>query len=254
MLEIDLFTLIFQAVNFLVMAAILGRFLFRPTLRMIRERERRIESLLTEAEKKQREADRLREILTKRFQEVDKEIEGMIRRHREKMERERKEVLARARREAETLIRDARNEFEEEKKKAIERFREEMADTVIELSSQVVRSVVTERVHHDLIVSFCAELWHLSEEEIAAYRRAMADKAAVAFVTTPLPFSEEERTLITDTFSALVDRKVNLEVKEDPSLIAGIRVKIADTIIDNTLKAQLMGIRKELGRRLKERA
>jgi vacuolar-type H+-ATPase subunit E/Vma4 len=167
------------------------------------------------------------------------------------MEEERREILGRAQREAEELLRQAREEMEEERKKAIENFREEMADTIIELSAEVVRSVVTERVHHDLITALCGDLWRLSESEIATYRRAMARETPTVFVTTPIPLSEEERGMLADTFSAVVDRRVTLEVTEDPSLIAGLKVRIADTIFDNSLRRQLTSIRERLGQELK---
>jgi hypothetical protein len=113
-----------------------------------------------------------------------------------------------------------------------------------------VRSAITERVHHDLVSALCSELWHLSEREIVAYRKAMVGKAATAFVTTPFPLSEDERGMIADTLSALVDRRIELEVKDDPSLIAGIKVKIADKIIDNSLRRQLVSIREKLSQEL----
>jgi F0F1-type ATP synthase membrane subunit b/b' len=207
--------------------------------------------MLADAERKRAEAERLRDVLAGRIGDAEKEAEKMIRQARERIEEERREILGRAQREAEELLRQAREDMEEERKKAIEKFREEIADTIIELSAEVVRSVVTERVHHDLITALCGDLWRLSESEISTYRRAMAREAPTVFVTTPIPLSEEERGMLADTFSAVVDRRVTLEVTEDPSLIAGLKVRIADTIFDNSLRRQLTSIRERLGQELK---
>jgi F-type H+-transporting ATPase subunit b len=249
MFELDLPTIVFQIINFLLLAVVLGKFLFNPTVRMIKERERQVEGMLADAERKRAEAERLRDVLAGRIGDAEKEAEKMIRQARERMEEERREILGRAQREAEELLRQAREDMEEERKKAIENFREEIADTIIELSAEVVRSVVTERVHHDLITALCGDLWRLSE--ISTYRRAMAREAPTVFVTTPIPLSEEERGMLADTFSAVVDRRVTLEVTEDPSLIAGLKVRIADTIFDNSLRRQLTSIRERLGQELK---
>jgi len=60
--------------------------------------------------------------------------------------------------------------------------------------------------------------------------------------------------MIADTLSSLVDRRVALEVTEDPSLIAGLKVKIADTVFDNSLRRQLTTIREKLDQELKSAA
>lgn len=254
MFELDLPTIVFQIINFLLLAVVLGKLLFNPTVRVVKERTQQVEGMLAEAEKKREEAERLREVFTKRLGEAEKEAERIIRQARERMNLERREVLERAQRQAEELLRRAREEMEEERRRVVERFREEMADVIIELSAEVVRSAITEGVHHDLVASLCSDLWHLSESEVDTYRRAMAREAPTAFVTTPLPLSEEERAMIADTLSSLVDRRVALEVTEDPSLIAGLKVKIADTVFDNSLRRQLTTIREKLDQELKSTA
>ena len=53
---IDWFTVAAQAVNFLILVWLLKRFLYKPVLAAIDEREKRIETQLQDAEKKKTEA------------------------------------------------------------------------------------------------------------------------------------------------------------------------------------------------------
>ncbi|HEY4789048.1 MAG TPA: hypothetical protein VIH57_23530, partial [Bacteroidales bacterium] len=58
---IDWFTVAAQLINFLVLVWLLKRFLYKPVLKAIDEREKRIVMQLQEAENKKAEADRERE-------------------------------------------------------------------------------------------------------------------------------------------------------------------------------------------------
>ena len=48
------------------------------------------------------------------------------------------------------------------------------------------------------------------------------------------------------TFSALADNNINLEVDIDKNLIAGVKVRLGDLIIENSLAANLEAIRDEI--------
>ncbi|HEC33475.1 MAG TPA: hypothetical protein ENI37_02025, partial [Chloroflexi bacterium] len=55
------------------------------------------------------------------------------------------------------------------------------------------------------------------------------------------------------TFTALADRHVNLELKTDPALAAGIQVRLGDTLVDNSIGGQLAEMREAVSQALRER-
>ena len=101
-MQIDWFTVIAQIINFLILVALLKRFLYGPIIRAMDDRERRIASRLEEA--------------NRREQEAQEEI-AAYRARREELEDAREDALARAREEAEKtrheLITSARAEIRE---------------------------------------------------------------------------------------------------------------------------------------------
>jgi F-type H+-transporting ATPase subunit b len=75
MLELDWATLLFQIINFVVLMALLGYFLFRPLRRKLDERGQIIAETLQRARDQEAEAKQLREQWEERMRTVDQQAE-----------------------------------------------------------------------------------------------------------------------------------------------------------------------------------
>ena len=53
-----------------------------------------------------------------------------------------------------------------------------------------------------------------------------------------------------NTFNALADKEVDLEVAVKPELVSGIRARVGDIVLDNTIYAHLDSLRDEIGQKL----
>jgi len=71
MLNINVSTLIFQIVNFLILAFLLFKFLFRPLIRLLSDRARRVTHALDEAERREKEAERIEAQYQKKLEELE---------------------------------------------------------------------------------------------------------------------------------------------------------------------------------------
>ena len=73
-------------------------------------------------------------------------------------------------------------------------------------------------------------------------RNGIAD----ATVTSAFPLKEEEAKNIALALGKAVGKTIPLEVVVDPSLVAGVRLKYGDKIIDGSVEARLASMRKRL--------
>lgn len=88
-----------------------------------------------------------------------------------------------------------------------------------------------------------------SISEIAQRLVSLADeKAGVvrATVTSAGPLPESFYQRLTQELEAATSRKVTIERKEDPSLIAGVITRIGDNTIDGSVKGRLAEIQRQL--------
>jgi F-type H+-transporting ATPase subunit delta len=67
-----------------------------------------------------------------------------------------------------------------------------------------------------------------------------------AEITTAVPLTEEDRTLISRRLGEKVGRKVLLDARVDPSVIGGLVVRIGDTLVDGSIRQNLETLQKTL--------
>jgi F-type H+-transporting ATPase subunit b len=100
---IDWFTIVAQVLNFLILVWLLKRFLYKPILRAIDEREKRIAAELASADKKKVDAQKKSDEFTHKNEEFDQQRAALLRKATEEAQAERQRLLDEARQAAVTL-------------------------------------------------------------------------------------------------------------------------------------------------------
>src|ERR1700683_1776942 len=100
---IDWFTVAAQAVNFLLLVWLLKRFLYKPVLAAIDEREKRIAMQIQDAEKKKAEAVQEQAAFSQKNEEVEKQRAGLLLEAAKTAKTERDRLLEKARKDSEEL-------------------------------------------------------------------------------------------------------------------------------------------------------
>jgi F-type H+-transporting ATPase subunit b len=100
---IDWFTVAAQAVNFLILVWLLKRFLYKPVLAAIDEREKRIATLIQDAEKKKAEAVKEQTDFLHKSEEFERQRAGLLLEATNSGKTERDKLLEKARTDSEEL-------------------------------------------------------------------------------------------------------------------------------------------------------
>jgi F-type H+-transporting ATPase subunit b len=100
---INWFTVIAQAINFLILVWLLKRFLYKPILHAIDEREKGIATVLAEAEAKKAEAQKERDDFQHKNEAFDQERVALLKKAAEDANAERQRLLEEARKDADAL-------------------------------------------------------------------------------------------------------------------------------------------------------
>ena len=100
---INWFTVLAQAINFIILVWLLKRFLFKPILHGIDERERGIATQLADAEAKKAEARKDRDDFQKKNQVFDQERAALLNKATDDANSERQRLLGEARKDADAL-------------------------------------------------------------------------------------------------------------------------------------------------------
>ncbi|MGH9353502.1 MAG: ATP synthase F1 subunit delta [Terriglobia bacterium] len=91
----------------------------------------------------------------------------------------------------------------------------------------------------------------LAEEIRAAFQSLADDWLGVVRVKirSATPLAENEKTALSERFSRLTGKKVNMEYGEDAGLVAGVAAEIKSAIYDGSVRGALEQIREHIGSR-----
>jgi len=150
-LGINLPTLIAQIVNFAILFGLLYLVAYKPIMRMLDERSRRIKESMEQTEAIKEQAARAEEEAKKRIETAAKEGQQIIARAVRTAEEIRQKAQQEAKPEAEAIIAKARLEIQRERDEAIAEMRRELADLTIMAAEKVIERELDREAHRQLI-------------------------------------------------------------------------------------------------------
>lgn len=163
-LGINLPTLVAQIVNVVILLGLLYLVAYKPVMRMLDERSRRVKESMEQT-------DAIKEQTARAEEEVKKQLEAASRGGQERIaqaiqigEDVKQKAQQEARQEAETLISRARTEIQRERDEAIDELRKEVADLTILAAGKVIERSLDKKAHRELIDKVLEESTALKKE------------------------------------------------------------------------------------------
>ena len=153
-LGLNLPSLLWHTVNFLVLLALLWRFLYKPVIRMLDERSSRIKESMERAEAIKEQLARTNEETKLALESARKEAQAIA----DQASQIGEQIKAQARRDAQTeadkILERARQQIEQERRQAIAEARQEMANLVVAAAGKVLGRQLDDRAQHLLVEEF----------------------------------------------------------------------------------------------------
>ena len=157
-MEIDVQTLIFVMVNFLVLVAILYKFMWGPVIRMIDSRQQTIDDSLNKADAARREAVQMSAKLAEEIADARRQAKAIIDDAQKTAEETKEDILAQARTSADSILARAEAEIAKEKADAILAIKGEVADMVVSVAGRLLAEDMTDKQHMALVDKYIAEV------------------------------------------------------------------------------------------------
>ena len=252
--QVNIESILLQLANFTILAVLLYFVLFRPMMRKMKERKAEEERIAQDIARDRQEAERLRAALEDRLAGVEEEATAIVARAKEQAEVERTALLQEAEAEAERILAEAHANADRLGNQTIDEFQDDLLSTILTVSSQVIGQGVPPEVHDAMIQQLSDRIWEMGRSEmgqVETLRHALGDREPTVYVTSARPLTSEQQGLLARTFTALADRHVNLEVTTEPALAAGVRVRLGDMVVDNSIADRLEALRESVAQTLR---
>jgi F-type H+-transporting ATPase subunit b len=163
-LGINLPVLIAQIVNVVVLLGLLYLVAYKPVMRMLDERSRRIKESMEQAETIKEQAVHTEEEVKKQLETASKEGQQKIAQAVKIGEEVKQKAQQEAKQAAEGLLARARAEIHRERDEAIGEVRKEVADLTILAAGKVIDRTLDKKAHRQLIDEVLEESTTLKKE------------------------------------------------------------------------------------------
>lgn len=150
-LGINIPTLLAQIINVVILLVVLYFVAYKPVMRMLDKRSKRIKDSVEQAESIQEQAARTEEEVKKQLEAASREGQKRIAQAEKAGEEMRGKARQSAKQEAEVIITQARGEIQRERDEAISEIRKEVADLTIAAAEKVIDRSLDKKAHRELI-------------------------------------------------------------------------------------------------------
>jgi len=158
---IDWFTVVAQIVNFMVLVALLRRFLFSRLVEAMDAREQRIAARLAESEHKTREAEQRVAAAQEEAAQIQEQRGHMIAEARQAAESEHKELLLKARESVRVLESKWHEDVEREKSAFLDEVRSRAAAEILAIARQALADLACADLQHCAIEAFLRKVQNM---------------------------------------------------------------------------------------------
>lgn len=223
-MDINWFTVVAQLINFLILVWLLKRFLYKPILDAVNEREKKIMDQLKDAADKKAIAEQEKEEFKKKNEEFDQQKKGLLDTVVVEAATEKNQLIEAAKMEAKELI----SKMEEAAKAAQDNENKELAQNtqkqVLEITRKALSAIASLSLEELSTKTFIQHLKASKEEEKQQFIDAFKSHPDSILVKSAFELSTKQQDEITAVVNELLHTETKLQFKTAPGIISGIEL------------------------------
>ena len=240
-MELNWTTFVLEILNFLVLLWILKRFLYRPVLAALTQRQENIEQKLDEAARLKAEGTKLEQQYQNRMEDWDREKQRAgdallqeIQALRIKKLEELKQELASEKEKAAVI--DQRHQTETQ-----QQYQQKAHQQGAKFSARLLSAVAGPELEQRLFELLLNTFDQLNQEQLTKLRDNCKSTENKISIISATALSDASKKQLQDKLSQLCERTIEPEYEEDQTLIAGIRLIVGAWVLHLNIRDELKG-------------
>lgn len=243
-LGINLGTFLFYLLNFTALMIILGAWIYKPMVKALEDRQKKIAQGLHDAEvaaeARSKAEDEAQHILGLAQQEASQKLREAA----DNAAKAAQSVRTDAEKEIAAMRDTARVEVESERNRMLADLRPRVAALAIAAAQKLIGEALDEKRQHALVDEFFSGV--RSGKVVLLEEAGGVPPAAKAEVISALPLSEAEQASIRKEVSARAGAGIGIGFRVDPDLLGGLKIQIGDRVIDGSVAGRIDDLRKSM--------
>ena len=221
---IDWFTVGAQLLNFLVLAWLLKRFLYRPILDALDAREQRIAAELADADAKRAEADKEREEFQHKNEAFEQQRAALLSTATDEAKVERARLLDEARRAADALSTKRQEELRNEAQNLNQAISRRTQQEVLAIARKALADLATAGLEERMGEVFMRRLRALDDQAKEGFAKSLKTATGPALVRSAFDLPAEQRAAIQNALNETFAAEIRFKFETRPDLVSGIEL------------------------------
>ena len=250
---IDWFTVGAQALNFLILVWLMKRFLYKPILHAINEREKRIAAELANADKKKAEAQKESDEFTHKSEEFDQQRAGLLKKATDEAKTERQRLLDEARNAADALSLKRQEALRTEGHNIQQAISRRTEQEVFAIARKALTDLATVSLEERMGEVFTRRLREMDSQAKAGLGEALRKASSPALVRSAFDLPPEQRAAIQNALNETFSAEIHIRFETAPDLISGIELTTNGQKVAWSIADYLVSLQKGIEELLKEK-
>jgi F-type H+-transporting ATPase subunit b len=248
----DWFTIVAQALNFLILVWLMKRFLYKPVLDAIDEREKRIAAELANADAKKTEAQKEHDEFQRKNTEFDQQRAALMTKATNEAQAERQRLLEEARKAAADLSSKRQEALKNEEQTLHQAIRRRTQEEVFAIARKALTDLATVSLEERLGEVFTRRLREMNGKDKQGLAEALKTASDPAVVCSTFNMPAEQRAAIQNALNETFSADIRVRFETAPDLVGGVELTTNGQKVGWSIADYLASLEKGVDELLKE--
>ena len=248
---IDWFTVIAQAVNFLILVWLMKRYLYQPILKALDAREKRIAGELANADAKEAEAIAEREEYKRKNDEFDGHRAGLLSKATDEASAERQRLLDATRKDADSLRGKQQEALRSEYRHLNEELVQRTQTEVFAIARKALADLAGESLEARMTEVFVQHMRGLNSDEKARLAAMFKTPYQAAQIRSAFELAPAQRSAIEEAIKEALAATATVHYEIVPNLVSGLELVVQGQKVSWSIADYLSSLEKDVNELLK---
>ena len=253
-MKISWFTVIAQLVNFLILVWLMKRFLYKPILNAIDEREKKIAAQLADAENKKAEAEKEQAGFKQKNEQFDQAKMGLMDKAVADTNEERKKLMGTARNEADALRSKQENSLKDMQESLNREIAQKTQQEVFSISRKALTDLASVSLEEQSANLFIKRLNELKEDDKKNFITSFKADANPILVQSAFALSPKQQTDIQESVKGILGTAAQFQFRITPEIISGIELSANGFKLSWSISDYLNALERSITETIKEKS
>ncbi|MFH0907833.1 MAG: F0F1 ATP synthase subunit B [bacterium] len=250
---IDWFTVGAQTLNFLILVWLMKRFLYKPILRAIDAREKRIAAELADADAKKAEAQKERDAFERKNEAFDQQRAELLAKATDEAKAERLRLFDEARKAADAMSAKRQETLNNDARNLSLTLRRRTQEEVFAIARKALADLAAANLEERMVDVFTRRLREMDGQAKAGLGGALKTASDPALVRSAFDLPAEQQAAIQQAINETFSADLHPRFETAPDLVSGIELSANGQKVAWSIADYLASMEKDVGELLKEK-